>query len=131
MPFNKARRYLEELFKQRGEDLRTGKRLKWSTYEFDELKEQLKKFDRDSEHGEWENIHKSEQPDINQLMGVSNKIAWLCACARDIRTQFTAGASDLPRTSVDHVRFEVAYLEWKTKSLKRLKELNKQRQEQL
>ena len=122
---------MEDHCKQRGEDLRAGKRLKWSTHEFKTLEEQLDRFNRDAEHGEWQGIHKQPQPDMNQLMGVSNRIAWLCSCARDIRMQFTAGASSKVRTSVEHTRYEVSYLQWKEKGMKRLKELNKKREEKL
>lgn len=131
MAFEEARQYLEKHFEKRGEDLRGGKRLKWSTYEFGDLKEQLDKFSRDDAHGKWKGEHEQKQPDMNKLMGISSQIAWLCGCARDIRMQFSAGADDKVRTSVDHARFEVSYLEWKAKALKRLKELDKEREKKL
>lgn len=123
MAFEEARKYLEKHFERRFEDLRDGKRLRWSVSDEQSLSKHLEKFGRDSEQQEWQGVHKQKQPDMHQLMGVSNKIAFLCGCARDIRMQFTAARGDAVRTSVDHTRFEISYLEWKKKAMKRLKEL--------
>lgn len=131
MPFDAGRQYLQDYFKERAEKLRKGERLEWSTTKAGTLSDQLDKFKRDAEHGEWQGLHKQPQPDMHQLIGVSNRIAWLCGCARDIRMQFTAGKATTQRTSVDHQRFEVAFLEWKEKGLKRLKEINDERKKKL
>jgi hypothetical protein len=127
MPFEVGRKFLEDYSKDRADQIAKGERIKWSTAPVSALSEMITtNFDREEDNQTWQSLHGEKHPDIAKLMGVSNRIAWLCSCARDVRIQFMA-AGNRARKSVDHTRYNISLLKWVEKGLKRFKALNAER----
>ena len=129
MPFDKGTEFLKSYLDTRRTALTRNKVLTWSTDAQTTLKAMIDtQFDGTIENDAWEQLtQKSDGNTDNKMIGTRNKIGWLAACRRDLRTQFSAASDCRQRVALDHMRFHILRLNWAWKGVKRFIDIVNQR----
>ena len=121
MPFDSATTFMVDYLTKRRDNLTKNKALTWSTDSQNTLKAMIdEKFFGQSENDSWERMkQKSDTSGSNQMISIRNKIGWLAACNRDLRSQFAAATDCRQRVPLDHTRYSILRLSWALKGLNR------------
>ena len=128
MAFKDAIEYLKEYYKTSADNAEDLKRPTWSLTEAGDLYSLIELFDSSAENEAWQKLDE-EGADINQLMGVRGKIAWMGGCRRDLRRQYISGEAD-PRTALERRRYGVGQRRFREQVLAQLEQtLDKNRAE--
>ena len=127
--FDDGVEYLKSWNIARYNDLRELKRPMWSLTVPGSTAKQIELFDSTQENFEWVILDGDpDGGDINKIIGVRNKIAWLIGCRQSLRRQFSCDISDRPRIDADRQRFQYLHHKVCWKALDRMKHiLNKER----
>lgn len=125
MPFDTATQFIQDYMYDRKEHLINTQPLNWSTEGQSTLKAMVdEQFDGTPENDEWERMRQTpETSHSNPMIGIRNKIGWLAAGNRDLRTQFAAATGCRQRVALDHVRYSILRLNWALKGVKRFVEI--------
>lgn len=123
MPFDKAIDYLTKYMKTKAERLHALGRPVWFATPAGSLPKLAALFDTATENTEWGKLTEKSMGDKNLVIGVRNRIAWLCGCRSDVRRQCMADRSNALRDSVHVQRFAYGQSRLNAKVLERLKEL--------
>ena len=127
MPFDAATTFIDKYLDNRQTTLLGGKPLTWSTdgkVTYKAMVDDL--FDGDTENDKWATL-RAKDGRTQDMIGIRNKIGWLAACNRDMRTQFAAAIGCRQRVALDHVRYNVIKLRWASNGFKRFMEIVKGR----
>lgn len=129
MPFDTATSFVETYLQSRQEALLGNKPMKWATdgkKTFKAVVDDL--FDGDTENDKWATLQRTAATATsNNMIGIRNKIGWLAACNRDMRTQYASTADCRQRSALDHTRYHIIKLKWALNGFRRFVELVKGR----
>jgi hypothetical protein len=128
MPFEPAIEFLIKHERETAERLYSLKRPKWLLTEAGSIPALIALFGTAPENAEWDaRVNGSEyKGDVNKVMGVRQRIAWLAGCRADFRRQFASMIADTPRTQMERTRYVYLNHERSRRVLERLKELQLQ-----
>ena len=123
MAFSDALTFVSGYCTTRADQLTGGDRLTWAL-SGDSFKAAVDDmFDRTVERDEWDALYAQKQPDLNLLIGVRSKIAWMAGCNRDLRTQYACSSECRMRTPQDQSCTAALQLRWMERGLQRMRDL--------
>jgi hypothetical protein len=131
MAFDQATNFIRDYLGMHASQVQRVERLDWAVqYPVPDTVDA--KFDSTTENSVWNAMYESDAPDINNIIGVRTKIAWLAAARRDMRTQFGAALECRLRVHHDQHRLALSGYGWAYNGMTRLMQLiNEQRSQAL
>jgi len=105
MSFKEANEKLSGTFTEQADAMYNGSAPAWLLSGSGSISEFMKQFDTETENSEWKELTNTHDGDLNEVVGVRARIAWMCGARADLRRQFSAGTDDHVRNHIDMRRF--------------------------